>query len=53
VIAKNIVKFYPTIALLLDAMRTCSTPTEKMKLLSRIDKVGSVKAAKIIEYMHL
>jgi len=53
VIAKNIVKFYPTIGLLLDAMRTCTTPTQKIKLLSRIDKVGSVKAAKIIEYMHL
>ena len=53
VIAKNIVKVFASIGLLLDAMRTCCSKDDKIKMLSRIDKVGRAKASKIVEYMHL
>jgi len=53
VIAKNIVKVFANFGLLLDTMRTCCSQDEKIKVLSRIDKVGKAKASKIVEYMHL
>jgi len=53
VIAKNIVHVFSNMGLLLDGMRTCSSQQDKIKMLSRIDKVGKAKAAKIVEYMHL
>jgi len=53
VIAKNIAKAFPNSGVLIDAMRTCASHKEKLKLLAGIDKVGKAKAAKIIEYMHL
>jgi len=53
VIAKNITAVYPSIAKLVAVMAQCTTSLEKVKLLSGIDKVGKIKAAKLVEYMHL
>jgi len=53
VIAKNITAVYPSIAKLVAVMARCTTSLEKVKLLSSIDKVGKIKAAKLVEYMHL
>jgi len=53
VIATNISAVFPTMLSLVDAMRGCSSPQEKHKMLSAINKVGKAKAAKILEYMKL
>ena len=53
VIAKNISAVFPTMLALVDAMRGCSSPQQKHKMLSGIAKVGKAKAAKILEYMKL
>jgi len=53
VIAKNISAIFPTMLALVDAMRGCSSPQQKHKMLSGIAKVGKAKAAKILEYMKL
>jgi len=53
VIAKNIATVFPNATSLVDAMRTCSSYPDKLKMLACIDKVGKAKAAKIVEYMQL
>jgi len=53
VIAKNIAAVFPNAKSLVDAMRTCATYPDKLRLLACIDKVGKAKAAKIVEYMQL
>jgi len=49
-IAKSISQVYPTMAKLLDALRSSDNPA---KLLSQIDKIAGKKAAKILEFLQL
>jgi len=49
-IAKSISQVYPTMAKLLDALRSSDNPA---KLLSQIDKIAVKKAAKILEFLQV
>jgi len=53
VVAKNIIAVYPTVAALVGAMAMRTTTAEKIKILSVIKLMGKIKAAKLVEYMHL
>ena len=50
-IAKEIAKIYPNMSSLIDALRNCKTPAEKIKLLGCINMIAKKKATKIAEYI--
>ena len=53
IIAKNISEIYPDIRTLIQELDYCENNKDKIKLLSKIKKVGKEKAIKILEYMKL
>lgn len=53
VIATNIVNIYPDIRTLIKELDNCENETEKINLLSSINKVGKEKAKKILKYMKI
>ena len=50
-IAKEIAKIYPNMSSLIDTLRNCKTPAEKINLLGCINMIAKKKATKIAEYI--
>lgn len=51
IIAQQIACVYPNMGCLVDALRSCETNTEKIKLLGKINMIATKKATKIVEYI--
>ena len=51
IIAQEIAGVYPNMGCLVDALRSCETNAEKIKLLGRINMIATKKATKIVEYI--
>ena len=51
IIAKEIAAVYINMGCLVDALRSCETNSEKIKLLCRINMIATKKATKIVEYI--
>jgi ERCC4-type nuclease len=51
IIAKEIIAIYPTYSSLIDALRSCETTANKIKLLKKINMIADKKASKIVEYI--
>jgi crossover junction endonuclease MUS81 len=51
-LAENIAKTYPTMYELLTAIQNTDLPEDKIRLLSKIDKIGKEKAYTILKYFH-
>jgi len=51
IIAQQIACVYPNMGCLVDALRSCETNVEKIKLLGKINMIATKKATKIVEYI--
>ena len=51
IIAQQIACVYPNMGCLVDALRSCETNIEKIKLLGQINMIATKKATKIVEYI--
>ncbi|WP_396189559.1 ERCC4 domain-containing protein [Flavobacterium sp.] len=51
-LAENIAKHYPTMIALLTTIQCVDNPDDKIKLLTKIDKIGKEKAYAILKYFH-